>query len=593
MPKSFSRRFRQAFVCSLLLTGGLLVTFRAEARSGLPKRNGDTDTLLVSQGRVLFQNNCSACHNFRQKGIGPGLGQVRSLASAAWIRSFIKNPEAVIRSGDTRATQLFYEYKNLMPSFGHLKENELDALVAYIEASQVKPSGKRQGPEGLPDPIPTKIAMSGLVLDLETVLTAPPTAAKPPLARITKSDVLPGRKDRQIRDRLFMVELRGKLYDITDNTWEVALDLTKERPGFIPVPGLATGFGSFAFHPEFYENGLLYTTHTEKARSAPADYAYADSIRITLQWVLTEWKISDPTAKAFTGSSRELMRINMVSNIHGVQEVAFNPLAKKGQPDYGLLYIGIGDGGASENGYPFLCGSRQFPWGSVWRIDPRGTNSKNGRYGIPATNPFASDSDPRTVREIYCRGFRNPNRLTWTPDGRLLIADIGHTRIEELNLAVPGGDYGWPYREGTFVINPAGRMDQVYGLPADDKKIPYRYPVAQYDHDEGRAISGGFVYEGKTVPALRGKYLFGDITNGRIFYVEASQLQAGKQAPIHELALRIDGKETNFTAVHGLEKPDFRLGKGFDGEILLMTKADGKVYRIKGATMRGAEAAKK
>jgi hypothetical protein len=76
---------------------------------------------------------------------------------------------------------------------------------------------------------------------------------------------------------------------------------------------------------------------------------------------------NDPKAKTFSGTGRELMRINMVSGIHGVQEIAFNPLSKKGNEDYGLLYIGVGDGGAVENGYQFLAHDKEKVWGSILR----------------------------------------------------------------------------------------------------------------------------------------------------------------------------------------------------------------------------------
>lgn len=145
-----------------------------------------------------------------------------------------------------------------------------------------------------------------------------------------------------------------------------------------------------------------------------------------------------------------MLRVNMVNNIHGVQEITFNPLAKPGAPDYGLLYIGVGDGGAAEQKYSFLCNSNKTIWSSVLRIDPRGTNSKNGRYGIPTINPFASDNDPETLGEIFAIGFRNPNRISWSPDGKMLISDIGLANIEELNVGKAGANYGWPAREGTF-----------------------------------------------------------------------------------------------------------------------------------------------
>jgi glucose/arabinose dehydrogenase len=129
------------------------------------------------------------------------------------------------------------------------------------------------------------------------------------------------------------------------------------------------------------------------------------------------------------------------------------------------------------------------------------------------------------LKEIFCRGFRNPNRIHWTPDGKMLIIDIRHSNAEEINIGIAGGGYGWPEREGSFLINHWGRMDTVYARPADDRPVHYTYPAAQYDHDEGSAISGGFVYTRKDIALLTGKYIFGDIVNGHVFYVESNALK--------------------------------------------------------------------
>lgn len=536
------------------------------------------DGKILAKGQQLFQAYCSPCHNFLQKGIGPSLEQVTATVTPSWIKSFIRNAPEMIEKGDPRAKQLFAEYNQLMPPFSEIKEADLDAIVSYIHSQQKAPEAPTAGlGEAMQNPITEKIAKSGLVLQMEHVTTAPPTGTKPPIARINQMRVLSGGG----KDRLFIHDLRGFLYELIDTTWHVAMEMKKERPKFIFDPGMGTGFGSFAFHPEFYQNGLFYTTHTEPAGTAPADFAYPDSIKVTLQWVITEWTIKDPNAKTFSAvNSRTLFRVNMVTGIHGVQEIAFNPGAKKGEADYGLLYIGLGDGGASENRFPFICQDKSRIWSSVLRIDPRGKNSKNGQYGIPPSNPYAKLSDDVACREVYCRGFRNPNRYTWTPDGRMLVADIGHANIEELNLAVPGGDYGWPYREGTYVINPKAKMDKVYPLPADDSKYNYLYPVLQFDHDEGKAIEGGFVYTGTLLPELKGKYIFGEIALGRVFYVELDQLKQGKQATIKELELKMDGKMVTILGLNNGIKPDFRLGVGLNQELFIYTKSDGKVYKI-------------
>ncbi|MGV3640393.1 MAG: PQQ-dependent sugar dehydrogenase, partial [Adhaeribacter sp.] len=451
------------------------------------------DPQVIAQGQALFESNCAACHGFKQKGIGPNLSGVTAQVSHAWITRFVRNAPEVITSGDARAKRLFAEYNQYMPPFTNLSEGEIQALVSFIhtrKAAAAAPASTAHLGEAIADPIPDKIPASGLTLVLEEVLRAPATAEKVPLARINKMRVLKGGKT----DRHFIQELRGQIYEMKDNKLSVYMDITKERPNFIPQPGLATGFGSFAFHPEFYKNGLLYTTHTEKAGTAPADFAVPDSIRKTLQWVLTEWKVANPAAPTFAGTGREMMRVDMVTQVHGVQEITFAPLAKPGSPDYGLLYIGVGDGGSAEHGAYYLCNSNKTIWSSVLRIDPRGRNSKNGRYGIPAANPFARDPDPLTLGEVFARGFRNPNRISWAPDGKMLITEIGLNNIEEINIGKAGADYGWPAREGTFLLNYRGKMDKVYALPADDSKYNFTYPVAQFDHDEGNAISSGFVY---------------------------------------------------------------------------------------------------
>ncbi|GAA4446567.1 hypothetical protein GCM10023189_01830 [Nibrella saemangeumensis] len=568
---------RQVFLITIII--GLYTAISGTQALGQAQNAYATDKQVIAKGQQLFQQNCSACHNFLQKGIGPNLAQVTAEVSPQWLKKFIHNAPAVIASGDARATKLYKEYQQYMPAFTSLSDTDLQALMSFIHSRQksaASPETDKMLGDALKDPIPTKIQKSGLQLSLEKVTTAPATANQVPLARITQMRVLPGVKGQ--KDRQFIVDHRGQLYEMVADKLEIFMDMNKERAGFINKPGLATGFGSFAFHPEFYQNGLLYTTHTEKANAAPADFAYPDSIKITLQWVVTEWKMTDPTSSDFKGTGRELFRVNMVSPIHGMQEITFNPLAKPGSPDYGLLYIGIGDGGASENGFYFICNDNTKIWSSVLRIDPRGTNSRNGRYGIPANNPYAKSTNPAVKKEVFCRGFRNPNRICWTPDGKMLITDIGHANAEELNIGVAGADYGWPEREGTFVINHRGKMAQVYALPQEKRQ--YTYPVAEYDHDEGNAISGGFVYTGTAIPELTGKYIFGDIVNGRVFYVDSRQLKLGDQAPVQELDIQLNGAVTDFRTLSGSKKTDLRFGQGLNQELYLFTKADGVIYKV-------------
>jgi glucose/arabinose dehydrogenase/mono/diheme cytochrome c family protein len=566
---------------AFLLLCAMLFLNSCKTKQSEEEKTLATDTLAIAHGELIFNQHCMSCHNFKTDGIGPHLGGLTSEMSVEWIKKFVKDPKAVIDMGDERAQRTFERYKALMPSFGHLKEEELDDLIAFISTKKSPNKRKKvDDPNALKNPIPEPIQMSNLVIGLEEISQIPPSSTEGQLTRICKFDFRPDTKE------IFIVDLRGKLYQLKDNKPSLYLDMVKEKPNFIPKPGLATGFGSFAFHPDFKNNGLLYTTHTESPGSGKADFAYNDTIQVTLQWVLSEWKTDDPNAVPFKGKSRELFRVNMIGSYHGVQEIAFNPLAKKGDKDYGLLYIGIGDGAGVEFGYPFIVRSKNKIWGSIIRIDPMGKNSKNGNYGIPDSNPYAKDPDTNTVREIYANGFRNPHRITWTKAGQILASNIGHHNVESLYMVLPGHDYGWPIREGKFLMKPEENMSLVFALPPDDSIYHITYPVAQYDHDEGNAISGGFEYWGKALPELQGKCIFGDIVKGRLFFVEMKDLKIGSQATIKEMKVSLNGSVTTLVKMCGADKVDVRFGRDHTGELYVMTKPDGKVYKVVSATSK-------
>ena len=537
-----------------------------------------TDSASVAEGKLMFSQNCSACHNFRQDGIGPQLGGITRKVPVAWIRDFIRNPKSLVESGDARSHELLAQYKTLMPSFDHYSDEQLTEIVAYLHTQQA-PEGDKMatgGPPELMNPIPGGIQTSDLVVGVDLVTEIPASADQGIKTRITKLDYIPRSR------RLFMVDIRGKLYELANNKPRIYMDMVQLKPAFIDQPGLATGFGSFAFHPDYLKNGLLYTSHTEPAGTANADFHYADSIPVTLQWVISEWTTDRPEGFPFSGHSRELFRIDMVTGMHGVQELTFNPQAAPGDEDYGFLYIGIGDGACVQSGYPFLVHSIEKPWGSIFRIDPMGNNSANKKYGIPLSNPFAHHENEGALGELYAYGFRNPHRITWSATGQMLASNIGQAHIESVNLVVPGHDYGWPIREGTFRVDPFGDINKVYPLPAADANYNVTYPVAQYDHDEGLAISGGFEYTGARVPQLRGKYLFADMNNGRLYYLDLADVRAGSLTTIKEWYITYNGNAVTTAELCGSKRVDLRFGKDAEGEIYFFSKQDGKVYKLAG-----------
>lgn len=542
------------------------------------------DTLVIRQGQELFNQYCASCHGFTENNIGPSLHDVVEKESHDWLASFIKNAPQMIESGDERAVELREMYSMTMPAFTMLTDEHIEALLAYINSQQNEREVKKPLAGGLRNPVSKPVLASGLTLVLEEYLTIPASAENPPLARINKMSSAQTSKG----ERLFIHDLRGKVYEIKGDTFQVFLDMKALEPKFIDHPGMGTGLGSIAFHPEFKKNGIFYTTHTEPKNTASADFALADSIPVVLQYVLSERKMDDPTDATYQGSSRELLRAEMYSGIHGFQDINFNPTAKPGDADYGMLYMGIGDGGATMGGYPEVCELDQI-WGKVIRIDPAGKNSKNGNYGIPKDNPWADGKDG-ALPEIWVYGFRNPHRIAWDQSGdHVFITDIGQHCVEELNLGKAGANYGWPNREGTFVFSLKGDPNYVYPLPPNDPEM-YTYASAQYDHSEGNAIMGGFVYERSDMPLLKGKYIFGDIVTGKLYFVENDSLKIDQQSEIHSLGVQFEGKSTDLRTMNNNAKVSLRFGMDGKGQLYILTKSDGKVYKVTDCIKNNAQA---
>ena len=154
--------------------------------------------------------------------------------------------------------------------------------------------------------------------------------------------------------------------------------------------------------------------------------------------------------------------------------------------------MGVGDGGSVVNGHPDIAlhyGSGIL--GTILRIDPTEDNSENGNYGIPKDNPFIKDLEKKN--EIWAYGFRSPNRMAWNLEGNLFVSDIGHKIVEEVNAVLPGKFYGWPIREGKFVIDLFGNQSLAFPLPENDEDLGIAYPVIQYDHDEGAPLAVDFL----------------------------------------------------------------------------------------------------
>lgn len=476
----------------------------------------------------------------------------------------------MVAQNDTRAKKLHKEYQIYMPGFKNLSVPELNALLSYMHTHENQGSEDINTLEIVADPITDTLQYSHLVADVEFVAQAPVSGKKSMLARINKLDCAGG------SGRIFLNDLRGFLYELRGNKVEAYLSLVDYYSDFVHEPGLGTGFSSFAFHPDFQENGLFYTAHSELRSKQTSDFSLPDSIPSKLQWVLKEWKANNPSENTFKGSTRELLRIDFVSFIHGVQEISFNPVATRNGADYGMLYVGVGEGGSVVEGYPqvALHGATEV-WGTILRIDPMGSTGINGAYGIPRDNPFIKLADMDKRSEIWAYGLRNPTRFSWDSNGRLFASDIGHKIVEEVNLINPSKFYGWPIREGEFALNPFGNQSQALNLPENDAEYEVTYPVFQYDHDDGVAISGGFFSRGSV---FKGKYIFGDIPKGTLYVGDLSET---KERNIKKLRISFNGEPATMRELTQSSRVDLRFGQDCEGSIYLLTKADGKIHKIK------------
>ena len=472
------------------------------------------------------------------------------------------------------------------------------------------------------DPLPDPVAKRGLMVEIRDVVRLPRT-----LGRLhPDQDVNPAGWARVsfVHDlpdgRRFANDSRGFLYRLDGSAApSVYLDFGALFPLTV-YNRLESGFIGFGFHPEFADNGLFYTVHGERAftNSRPADFippGYTET-DVTHHNVITEWRASDPAADTFDGTRRELLRVAHVTRnmSHPFGYVGFNPTSEPGDPDYALLYTSGSDLGFSNGAGPNAENPGQTQRldsvvTAILRIDPRSPSESGGvkglgDYTIPEINPFADDGDPDTLGEIYAYGFRNAHRLSWDlTDGTMFANDIGMNHIEEVNIVHAGGNYGWMPREGYWengMIRPGGALNQLFELPADvldgTTKDEYSYPVAIYDHNEGRAISGGFAYHGR-IEALRGKYVFGDLQRGRLFAADLAAMKAADDgiprtvAPVEEIQLYVRDERGNRAYVTFREliertngaqalRADMHLSRTRDGEIFVTSRQDGMIRML-------------
>jgi len=475
-------------------------------------------------------------------------------------------------------------------------------------------------PQITSNPIPAPIVKRGISVEIKDLVRLPDTRGMRPVDQ----DVSPSGWARvsYVRDlpdgRRFTNDSRGIIYYLSaNNPPQVYVNFAMEFPN-ANYNRLESGLIGFVFHPEFARNGLFYTVHSERGPNNPRTpdfiqpgFALKD---VTYHNVFTEWHATNPSANTFAGTRRELLReAHVVMNLtHPMGAVEFNPTAKPGSADYGLLYTSGTDHGFSNGGGPNASNPAQTQrldsiMTAILRIDPRSPKVTGGvkglgDYTIPMSNKFAADNDPKTLGEIYAYGFRNAHRLSWDTDGTMFASDIGMSQIEEINIVRNGENYGWMRREGYWESGRwrGGDLNELFPLPADvlngRVKDGFTYPVAIYDHDEGRAVTDGFAYRGK-IAALRGKFVFGDIQNGRVFAADLAEMKKADDgipqtvAAVEEVQLYTRDANGNRMDVSfqglvdktmgsSISRADLHISRTADGELLLTSRQDGMIRML-------------
>ncbi len=434
-----------------------------------------------------------------------------------------------------------------------------------------------------------------------------------------------------IDDRFFAIDdIGGKIYEIDQSGTEatatefldVGAAISEATDREMNTDSLFHGgLRGVAFHPEFSSNGLFYTTVMEDrpANPNPNDYLSDAADPVEGDGVLVEWQADPNTGEVDPASYRQIFRVGIPVYDHPIKQLAFNPFSELGDVDYGLLYIGHGDGSirsATAGG-----GLNNDALGKVLRIDPRPSGGQE--FTIPDDNPFVGD--PSMLDAVYSLGHRNPHHLSFAEDDagavHLLVAEAGRDNVEEVNVVVAGANYGWSDREGTFVHlkNSEGLVTGVAELPDDDAENGFTYPAVQFGHQGevgagfgGQAIAGGFVVDNGS--ELSGQYFFSDFPlTGDIYHSTFADMTSAvttldpddperdapgdlTQAEISRVSIVFDTDRDPATAPVDRDHPrdvfddspnysdttraDVRIGQGPGGEMYISSKKNGTIYLV-------------
>jgi len=324
--------------------------------------------------------------------------------------------------------------------------------------------------------------------------------------------------------RLFIVEKPGRILILKNGLLLPTpfLDISARVGSTHTEQGLL----GLVFHPDYAHSGLFYVNYTDgKGNTVIARFHVSTG----------NPDLADPA------SEKELLHVDRTFNNHNGGGLAFGP--------DGYLYIGLGDGGSE--GDPLDIGQNlNTLLGKMLRIDV----DHGSPYAIPADNPFVKSGG---LPEIWAYGLRNPWRFSFDRrTGDLYIADVGQDAWEEIDFVpsgTPGGmNFGWSFYEG---------LHPYKGQPPSNAS--FSWPVSEYSHADGCAVTGGYVYQGAALPEWQGVYFYGDYCSGNIWGL----LPANGSAPQAKILFTTTAKITTF----GVDEA---------GEIYLADYGTGELMRL-------------
>lgn len=370
------------------------------------------------------------------------------------------------------------------------------ATPAPVATATSLPPTASPAPAATPTPAPTATAHTQIPSPTPTSVPTATATPAPTATPVQPEPLVPIRLQRAFAwsspdepthleeapdgsGRVYVSEQDGRILELTGDPTalkgaeRVVLDIRSRVTG----TGQEEGLLGFALHPGFGENGriFIYYSAANPQRSIISEFS------------------SLPDGLIDPGSERIVMEVAQPRQNHNGGMLAFGP--------DGYLYISLGDGGGGGDQDNNAQNTNNV-LGSILRID---VDAPGVPYAVPPDNPFVQGGG---APEIWAYGLRNPWRFSFdTETGDLWAADVGQNRVEEIDLIVRGGNYGWRIKEGPDCFDASAICGQS-GLIE---------PVAYYRHQFGCSVTGGYVFRSERMPSLLGAYIYADFCSGIIF----------------------------------------------------------------------------